>query len=1003
MEDIIDIIVTETTNTIEITAQPNDEIIDVNIIDNREDVTLNVTPTVVEININSLTGNFGVEWGDITGTLADQEDLQDALDLKADLVDGKVPSSQLPSYVDDVVEVATFSALPATGEIGKIYVILDTNKIYRWSGSVYVEIADSTAVWGAITGTLSSQTDLQSALDAKLSVTTAASTYVPYTGATGDVNLGVNVLKSNNVILDGDTSATGYLGFKQFSGAQGGGLGYSSISATGLTKFYFRAYQTGADVKSFNFDLASLTNLTERNYTLPDANGTLALTSDLTAYVPYTGATANVDLGAFTLLAAKGTFSSSGSSDTVGITHSSGSGIALNITKGGNGEGIYVNKSSGSGNAVTIVGTLNATTLVKNGGTSSQFLKADGSVDSTSYQPTLTNPVTGTGTSGIVAKFSGTSAITDSIIYDNGSRVSIGANVTTSDTLTSVSSTTSAYAVVAQASGAANGFWSTILGTGEIFRGQTSGGSYFIINNGGNAFLNGNLNVGDFASTSFRLNVVGTGNFTGALSGTSATFSGNVGIGNNVADSINSASGLGNLVVGNGGSSSQGITIYTNSSTYGGLNFADATSGGGAYAGYVKFDHTNDSMGFFIGNTQRFSIASTGAATFSSSVTAFGTSTFLGQFGNGNNVNEKIIQFVRANSTSIVNIQGINAGVGAGDIAFQASGGNVGIGTTAPTGTYGRLSVAGGISLLNDNNGKLEIGRYSSGASNSYIKLGANSDSLRITNNTDLADLFTITNAGNVGIGTTSPASFQNYRYLQITGGNDTQGGVVRLTTSAGTYNAELYTEFSGTYLTSSGLLAFYTAGSERMRITSDGRLLVGTTTTYDARITCYGENSSSSNFTFRAVNTNGQGIFSVRNDGQFRTGDAPNSPYNLTVTGRAIFSDSTGVLGYLASVREAKTNINSLTNVSWIYDLNPVSFNYRKKDFDNKYTEEFNESLSYGLIADEVEKVNSDLVFYDNVKGKKQLRGVEYEKLVPALVKVVQELKAELDTLKNK
>ena len=60
MEDIIDIIVTETTNLIEITSQPTDEVIDVNIIDNREDITLNVTPSVVEININSLTGNFGV-------------------------------------------------------------------------------------------------------------------------------------------------------------------------------------------------------------------------------------------------------------------------------------------------------------------------------------------------------------------------------------------------------------------------------------------------------------------------------------------------------------------------------------------------------------------------------------------------------------------------------------------------------------------------------------------------------------------------------------------------------------------------------------------------------------------------------------------------------------------------------------------------------------------------------------------------------------------------------
>ena len=51
-----------------------------------------------------------------------------------------VPSSVLPSYVDDVIEVANFAALPVTGESGKIYITLDTNKQYRWSGSVYVQI-----------------------------------------------------------------------------------------------------------------------------------------------------------------------------------------------------------------------------------------------------------------------------------------------------------------------------------------------------------------------------------------------------------------------------------------------------------------------------------------------------------------------------------------------------------------------------------------------------------------------------------------------------------------------------------------------------------------------------------------------------------------------------------------------------------------------------------------------------------------------------------------------
>lgn len=59
---------------------------------------------------------------------------------------GLVPSSQLPSYVDDVLEYPTLSAFPATGETGKIYVTLDTNLTYRWSGTGYVEISKSLAL-----------------------------------------------------------------------------------------------------------------------------------------------------------------------------------------------------------------------------------------------------------------------------------------------------------------------------------------------------------------------------------------------------------------------------------------------------------------------------------------------------------------------------------------------------------------------------------------------------------------------------------------------------------------------------------------------------------------------------------------------------------------------------------------------------------------------------------------------------------------------------------------
>ena len=55
---------------------------------------------------------------------------------------GKVPASQLPSYVDDILEYANLAAFPATGETGKIYIALDSNLTYRWSGSTYAQLND---------------------------------------------------------------------------------------------------------------------------------------------------------------------------------------------------------------------------------------------------------------------------------------------------------------------------------------------------------------------------------------------------------------------------------------------------------------------------------------------------------------------------------------------------------------------------------------------------------------------------------------------------------------------------------------------------------------------------------------------------------------------------------------------------------------------------------------------------------------------------------------------
>lgn len=107
---------------------------------------------------------------------------------------------------------------------------------------------------------------------------------------------------------------------------------------------------------------------------------------------------------------------------TVGVTAESNltfDGNLLNVT----GSGSFSNSLIASG-------------FVRSGGTSSQFLKADGSVDSTSYQSSLTNPVTGTGTNGKIPKWNSTSGLTDSILSESSSVINIAGsfNSTSDDT-----------------------------------------------------------------------------------------------------------------------------------------------------------------------------------------------------------------------------------------------------------------------------------------------------------------------------------------------------------------------------------------------------------------------------------------------------------------------------------------------------------------------------------------------------------------------------------------
>ena len=223
-----------------------------------------------------------------------------------------------------------------------------------------------------------------------------------------------------------------------------------------------------------------------------------------------------------------------------------------------------------------------------------------------------------------------------------------------------------------------------------------------------------------------------------------------------------------------------------------------------------------------------------------------------------------------------------------------------------------------------------------------------------------------------------------------------------------------------------------FSIGTERVRISTTGQLIVGSSSTpasgkfavYDGR-TFFSANGEtySLGFAFNTTRINsGQLCYIGATDSatpaivfsnaagteRFRiedNGDLTSlRTYSATVggTNRDVFVDNTGLLGYVTSIRASKTNISNISDTDWLYKLKPVSFNYRKKDIDGNYTEEIDGPIEYGLIAEDTESVKPELCFYDEIDGKKVLRGISYSKLVTPMLQAIQELRREFEEYKN-
>ena len=269
-----------------------------------QNVTLDGFGHVTALGSKTLTAaDVGAATASHTHSISQVTGLQTALDNKLDDTQkgaanglaeldatGKVPSSQLPSYVDDVLEYAAEANFPATGETGKLYVALDTNDVYRWSGSAYVKVSDAvssadqanklaTARTISLSGDVSGSTSFDGSANVSITATVAnnshthtASNITDLTEAVQDI-IGADVVGSGAISVSyndttGDTTITHVDTSSQASVNNSGATFIQDVTldtyghVTGLGSVTVTPALIGASDTSHNHTLDSLSNVT---------------------------------------------------------------------------------------------------------------------------------------------------------------------------------------------------------------------------------------------------------------------------------------------------------------------------------------------------------------------------------------------------------------------------------------------------------------------------------------------------------------------------------------------------------------------------------------------------------------------------------------------------------------------------------------------------------------------------------------------------------------------
>jgi hypothetical protein len=806
------------------------------------------------------------------------------------------------------------------------------------------------------TGTLALTSDIPS-----------VSGYVPYTGANQSVDLGYNSLAASFLRVNGTGPTLGsYLGFKHSTNVTTGADGYTSIYTFGTNTIGFKSI-SGATTRDFSFSMASITPGVPggRTYTLPDADGTIALASAIPAN-PVGGTGTLNTIPKFT------------AATTIGNSNIFDSGSIIYNTNPA--AGTFAWQFGGS----TVTGQSYGAQVVAGTNASDIGFKVMNAAASINYLVVRGDGNVGIGT-GTIVNSAGYARILN--VYDSSS-AAVGISIASNDYQLGVESDggfriryNGTTRLTIASTGAAT-FSSTLACSGAFIQlNQTELIASTGASNRAYAISLGNTAAGDFVIMQGSTATGGTYTSRLAISPT-----GNVGIGTAIPVSFGSGYTSTDIRGTNGGGILFGITSGVNGQLY-----ADATS-------TVLFSTGARPFQLYVNSGLALTLASTGEATFSQNVSV-GVSTL----SNPNSLN-RLLQVRAAAPVGVVLFDSRDANpiglenrgavfhltYGTSNILVaDGASGKVSIGT-ASISAYLDIVAPAGVSsptVLRTYSNQHGLG-FKSVISGTYTTIE--------TNNTSYPLVFN-PSGGNVLIGTTTDSGGK----LRVDGdvfiNNSSNAQIGFNTTGAvGATGAYLYFNRSSVNKWTAGMGP--ADGSDNYQIVTGGvKALQLTVTTGAATFSsqvAIGTTVFGGYPLFLKAASGDTLIYGLSSNGTFSFDsylDGTSGELHIRNGSRDVYLARTAGTWVGNSDKTIKENITLIQNsLEKVLQLNGYYYNLIDDKEKNKRV---------GVIAQEVEKVLPEATHLSyNKTYERDIMGVEYDVLIPLLINAIKELNEKIN-----